>query len=95
MEKILLKDSVNKSNHTLNKTTVKIKEIHYLNEQGNEEIFKVTQKPVVVNENPFTVGYVTKLNNKRWGADVVYTGNELILETDKNSPITKVLIEEI
>lgn len=72
---------------------INITELHYLDTNGNERVYPVNQKPVVVSQYPFNLVYVTKLNDLRWGAEIIVTEDNVEALTDRKSPITAVSLE--
>ena len=80
---------------TTSVTTLQILKLTYLTEEGVKQDFPIKQSPVLVNSPEFMTGYVTKLNEKRWGFELYLRGGKAYLETDKGSPVLSVEIELI
>lgn len=76
-------------NFQVNKTKVKMLEIHYLDDSGGKQTFDIKQNSVVIdNKEEFIVGYTTKLNGMRWGIELSFKNSTISLTGDRKSPIT-------
>lgn len=74
--------------------TIRIKEYEYLNEERSLEIFEITKTSPLNVRHDLSVGYMTKLNNQRWGANVIVNLNlsSLRAQVDLQSPIMLVTL---
>lgn len=80
---------------TTSVTTLQILKLSYKDESGTKQDFPIDQSPVLVNSPDFVIGYVTKLNDKRWGFELYLKGGKVYLDTDKGSPVLSVEFELI